>query len=196
VLIALCCLFLTAPFLFLITGYNIRLPLPTPVHLSHTAINLKTMREAARAKQGDMLPDLTDYIKHIAFQQELEYGKPAYSFPGTDEKILISTYEKTAGLPGITKSEHVLKRFDDEWCNAVLAEVPVSSIEKILLEQGSLVGVTLQTPKILGLDLRQLWTIILLWCIFLCPLLLFNYFFTPRKLYGIKIPLTVKDKEY
>ncbi len=194
--IALCCLFLAAPLLFLMSGHHVHLALPTPVGLDHSAINLKNMREADSVKLGNMLPDLTDYVKHIAFQQELEYGTPLYALPFDDEKITLSTFEKT-GTPGrIKKTEHVLKKFDDGWCDAVLAGIPDSSMEKILLEQGGLVGVTLQTPKILGFDPRQLWTIILLWCIFLCPLLLFNYFFTPRKLYGIKIPLTVKDKEY
>jgi hypothetical protein len=196
VVIAVCCLFLAAPLLFLMAGHRVQLALPTPVRTGNSAINLKNMRDADREKHGNMLPDLTDYMKHVAFQQELEYGSPLYALPDRDETITLSTFEHTGNPAGIIKSEHVLERFDERWCAAVLAGVPESSVEKILLDQGSLVGVTLQTPKILGFDARQLWTIILLWCIFLCPLLLFNYFFTPRKLYGIKIPLTVKNKEY
>ncbi|MEJ2662509.1 MAG: hypothetical protein P8107_00475 [Spirochaetia bacterium] len=196
VMISLCALYILAPLLFFITGRqgNVRVPIPITDH--HKEINLESLREAVHGKQTSMLPDLSDYIRHIAFQTRLAFGSLEYSFPKEDEKIELSVFNKSSADRRIKKSEHILETFDKHWCDKVLADIPRISIEHILLEQGGLVRVTLQKPKILGFNARQLWTIILLWCIFLCPLLLFNYYFTPRKLYGLGIPLTVKNKEH
>jgi len=196
VMISLCALYILAPLLFFITGRqgNVRVPIPITDH--HKEINLESLREAVHGKQTSMLPDLSDYIRHIAFQTRLAFGSLEYSFPKKDEKIELSVFNRSSADRRIKKSEHILETFDKHWCDKVLADIPQISIEHILLEQGGLVRVNLQKPKILGFNARQLWTIILLWCIFLCPLLLFNYYFTPRKLYGLGIPLTVKNKEH
>jgi len=157
---------------------------------------LNSMRKIALAKDTNLLPDLADYIIHIAYQERLEYGELEYKFPDENEKILLSTYDRDLNDNSIRKTRNVIKRFDAEWCARVLAEIPEQSLEQMLFEQGRFVTVKLEKPQLLYFDVRHLWTIFFIWCIFLCPLFLLHYYVTPQKLYRVKIPHLLKSKEY
>ena len=188
-------LFACSPLLFLFLSHHISIPLPTPVSKQETEINMDSLRRAALGKEGNLLPDLTDYIIHMAYQEGLDYGQMEYKFPEKDQQIMFSTYMTNPQDKSIRQNGIVAETYDNKWFSDLLAGIPPASLEKLLLDQGTLVTVGLQKPRLLYFDQRSLWTIIFLWCIFLCPLILFNYLFTPQKLYGIKMPLLSDSKE-
>jgi hypothetical protein len=188
-------LFSFSPLLFFLLNHHVSIPLPTPIKKQEAEIDLDSLRAAALIKESGFLPDLSDYIIHIAYQEGLNFGKFEYKFPESNEKIVLSNYISRAQDNSIAESDNIVEVFNQEWCAGLLTGIPKQSLEKMLLEQETPVAVNLQRPKLLYFDNHYLWTIIFIWCIFLCPLVLFNFLLTPQKLYRIKIPLALKSKE-
>jgi hypothetical protein len=195
VFFACICFFMVSPLLFFFLHHHVYIPIPTPVYAQGSEISLDAMRSIALKKEQNMLPDLSDYIIHIAYQERLEYGNPEYKFPYKDEKIMLSTYERDLSENEIKKTNNVIKTFNNQWFHQVIAEIPDYSLEKMLFDQGGLVTVSLEKPRLLHFEEGYVWTIFFIWCIFLCPLLLLRYFITPQKLYRVTMSILLKNKE-
>jgi hypothetical protein len=93
---------------------------------------------------GRQLPDLTDYVKHRAFQAGYFYGR-SYSFPAPGEKITIPVYRRE-GIEVFTRDK-VVKMFTDEWYKDIIGFAYNNGVPRLLLEQGMPVQVHVGTVE-------------------------------------------------
>ncbi len=99
---------------------------------------------SAGAPRGfnSQLPDLTDYLKHRAFQEGYFYGR-SYSFPEPGEKITVPVYRRE-GIEVFTRDK-VVKMFTDEWYKDIIGFAYNNGVPRILLAQGTPVQVQVGT---------------------------------------------------
>lgn len=91
---------------------------------------------------GRQLPDLTDYVRHRAFQEGYFYGRP-YVFPAPGEEITIPVYRQE-GIEVFTRDK-VVKMFTDEWYKDIIGFAYNNGVPRLLLEQGKPVQVHVGT---------------------------------------------------
>jgi hypothetical protein len=84
------------------------------------------------------LPDLADYVVHIAYQEALPYGRP-YGFPVGD--VVLPTYAAGRGPRGVQGNDELVIRYDDFWLSRALGDPVAGSVERLLLDQRSPVRV-------------------------------------------------------
>ena len=102
----------------------------------------KTARFAGTKKPayppGDGLPDLTDYIKHRAYQEGYLYGRE-YEFPYQDEKIILRMYEKQ-GIK-IFEQDKVFKIFTEMWYDGIITDASKNGVSRLLYAQNRAVQI-------------------------------------------------------
>ena len=91
---------------------------------------------------NQQLPDLTDYLKHRAFQEGYFYGR-SYSFPEPGEKITVPVYRQE-GIEVFTRDK-VVKMFTDEWYKDIIGFAYNNGVPRLLLAQGTPVQVQVGT---------------------------------------------------
>ncbi len=84
------------------------------------------------------LPDMADYVVHVAYQEALAYGRP-YGFPTGD--VVVAAFVPGRDPGRIERREQVVVRYDDAWLARALAEPAAGSVERLLLDQRSPVRV-------------------------------------------------------
>ncbi len=84
------------------------------------------------------LPDLADYVVHVAYQEALPYGRP-YGFPVGD--VVLPTYAAGLEPGGVRGNDELVIRYDDSWLSRALSEPAAGSVERLLLDQRSPVRV-------------------------------------------------------
>ena len=97
-----------------------------------------------RAEESNTLPDLTDYLKHRAFQEGYFYGR-AYVFPEPGEKITIPVYRRE-GIEVFTRDK-VVKMFTDDWYKDIIGFAYNNGVPRLLLAQGKPVQVQVGTVE-------------------------------------------------
>jgi len=80
-----------------------------------------------------LLPNITDYIRHQAFQEGYFYGMP-YTFPEPGQKITIPVYRKE-GIEVLSRDK-VVKMFTDDWYKDIIGSAYTDGVPRLLLEQG------------------------------------------------------------
>ncbi len=131
------------------------------------------------------LPNLADYITHIAYQQGLTFGRP-YGFPHPGERIYISNYQNAGQGNEIIKTFRVVKRFKESWLSETIAGAQVGSIERMLINQEEAVQVIIQEEIRVLLKKMSAFKIILISVFLIFSLYIWNFYLTPHQLYGIR----------
>ncbi len=119
--------FLTPSFFQNGAGY----PLPQPLR-GTKEISWDSLALLERSGRGGDLPDLSDYLTHIAFQEGYPYGRE-YRFPVRGEAVSVSRFEwdgRVIGKTGLT-----VREFTDEWYEDIMAHAAVQGITKLLVMQ-------------------------------------------------------------
>jgi hypothetical protein len=91
---------------------------------------------------GAELPNLADYLTHVAYQSWLAYGME-YRFPARNERLEISVFTEDAATDRILKSRRTVTTFDDRWLEQELSSPPAGSAARMLLDQRGAVRVRL-----------------------------------------------------
>jgi hypothetical protein len=120
--------------------------LPIPVlgaaanGLSWNAIEL---RRAESARPG-ALPDLVDAVAHAAYQDALPYGR-SFGLPARGERVTLAGFRWDPERRVIVESDNVMLTYDAVWLAGVAARMQPGSVERMLLDQGRLVEVTVKS---------------------------------------------------
>ena len=93
----------------------------------------KTIEELWIRRKAESLPDLADYFSHRAFQDGFLYGRK-YGFPAADEELYLPVFNGTFGEKLHEMKKPVL-RFDTEWFDNALNDIPPAGIEQLLISQ-------------------------------------------------------------
>ncbi len=125
-------------------GRNIRVP--APVELADAEEGHGSLPEALpelwQTSRGDGLPNLSDYIAHVAYQEGFAYGA-LFSFPDASAPLTLIEIREEEGR--LVEGKRVAAVYDEEWMRETLRSVPEGSIEQILLQQPISTGVV-RTP--------------------------------------------------
>ncbi|MBN2353168.1 MAG: hypothetical protein JXD23_11405 [Spirochaetales bacterium] len=184
VVIILC---LVYPVLLLLpASRSVSFPIPSPV-APGAPIAMSSIRRLSEAKSADSLPDLSDFVRHAAFQERLAYEKhPAYAIPAPGEYIAVSEYRTDASDGEVVRSEKTVLAFDDEWLRGLEKRAGRSSVATMLFAQGQCLSMAF-SREFRGDRFREGdWTIIVIFSIVLVPLLLLQYTAFPGLVYGMR----------
>lgn len=132
-------LLLFAPFLYQISAVADNITAPAPLRVTNDReISFSALRKTFYVKDKVRLPDLSDYIAHIAFLEGYKYGRP-YEFPSKDEEITIPVYKKVEGIA--YRENLIVKMFTDSWYESIITTGNKNSLIAMLINQKSPVGV-------------------------------------------------------
>lgn len=101
---------------------------------------LREMDARRSANDGERLPDIVDFVTHSAYQQTLTFGR-ASALPTRDERVTVMEYAVNPSTDAIVSRPRTVKSFDSAWLDSLTRSPAVSSIERLLLEQGKPVRV-------------------------------------------------------
>jgi hypothetical protein len=152
-------------------------------------ISLPALRRLSENQPASALPDLSDFVRHAAFQERLAYQeKPAYALPAAGERIVVSQY-RLVGHPGaadakIERDEQTMRSFDDAWLRTLEDEAGPSSVERMLFAQGRCLAVSFARQGASAVFAEKNWTIVIIFSIVLIPILLLHYTKLPSLVYG------------
>jgi hypothetical protein len=92
--------------------------------------------------EATQLPDLADYLSHVAYQEGLAYGRE-YRFPQPGETLYLDRFtENTDGT--YSRYEEAVLSFDGEWLDSRLADA-APGIPQILAAIGKPAGVVTES---------------------------------------------------
>jgi hypothetical protein len=120
--------------LLLPTGFPARAegPFPRPLR-GAPAISWESIALLGENRSPDLLPDLSDYLSHMAFQEGFSFGRE-YRFPVRDEEIKISRYNWNGKR--IERSDVTAKRFTEDWYEGIMSLAEAHGIPRLLIAQG------------------------------------------------------------
>ncbi len=118
------------------TGY----PVPVPVRYKHAPDfswdSLAVLSE--RKDNTGSLPDLSDYLTHMAYQEGFLYNRD-YTFPERNETIQVNRFVRKSGE--IFSRSDCVKQFTDTWYEDIMANASKDGITALLLAQEYPTGV-------------------------------------------------------
>lgn len=127
-------------------GRDIRVPAPVGIAGSDGSSGADSAPEALpelwSASRGDELPNLSDYLAHVAYQEGFPYGAD-FAFPDASAPLTLIEIREEEGR--LVEGTRVAAVYDDEWMREALRSVPEGSIERLLLQQPISTGVV-RTP--------------------------------------------------
>lgn len=173
---------------------NARMPVPE-ARTAEEGITLGAVRRLAAAKLPGDLPDLSDFVAHAAYQERLAYGaRPTYALPGGDDAIVLSTFRLNGTNTTVKESRRTVIAFGDQWLDGLAQQASRTSVERMLFDQGKCLSVSFRNSDPAGPLAQANWTIIIIFSIVLCPVILLEYTALPRLIYGRKSgPITRTD---
>ena len=121
----------------LLPGPGVRVPAPQRLRGAR-AYTWPALRRLWTESAASPLPDLADYVVHVAYQEAVAYGRP-YGFPSAD--VVVPAFVPGSDPRRIERRDEVVVRYDDAWLARTLAEPRPGSVERLLLDQRSPVRV-------------------------------------------------------
>ncbi len=182
VVVILC---LAYPILLMVpASSSVSFPVPRPV-APGLPVSMSSIRRLSEAKSADSLPDLSDFVRHAAFQERLAYERrPAYAIPAPGEGIVLSEYGTDPSGGEVMRSEKKILSFDDDWLRGLEKRAGRSSIARMLFAQGQCLSVVFARETRVNAFGEGNWTILVIFSIVLIPLLLLQYTPFPDLVYG------------
>jgi hypothetical protein len=89
------------------------------------------------ASPSGHLPDLSDYVAHMVYQEGMTFGLP-YGFPAENRnrEVKVSEYRPVRDGKSIVKKQRIIKSFDDPWLKDLLTPLRREGVERMLIRQG------------------------------------------------------------
>ena len=157
--------------------------IPVPVYNNlYVKSGIKILTDMNENNNSRELPDLTEFLAHLRFQEQIYYGA-VYSI-GEKADIMVDTYQMTSENK-IFKSSKPVKTAD-EWAETVLNSLPENSLEGMLLRQGRHQQFQLITFNTIFKNKYRFWSHSLLLLFLLIPLFIFYFYLTPAILNSIR----------
>ncbi|MBN2051017.1 MAG: hypothetical protein JW760_11265 [Spirochaetales bacterium] len=94
------------------------------------------------------LPDLTDYLTHLAYQEGFMYNRQ-YTFPEPGEEVTLTRYIRDGD--SIFSTAECVKQFTEHWYEDIMFQASENGITRVLLKQEHPSGVTIREIKKLSL---------------------------------------------
>jgi hypothetical protein len=117
---------------------------PLPV-LGARDFSWQSLARLSREKWSQRLPDYSDLVTHLAFQEALPFGR-AWRMPVPDERVYVREYAADLATGVITARQRTVKVFDSTWLRSVRGRTEPGSLEALLLAQGRPVAVAMRGP--------------------------------------------------
>lgn len=115
-------------------------PVPVPVRLQDAPdFSWESLAALSGREDSGSLPDLADYLTHMACQEGFLYGREAL-FPRPNESIEVLRFLERDGEI-FPRSDRV-KQFTDLWYEDIMADASKQGITALLLDQDYPAGVT------------------------------------------------------
>jgi len=115
-------------------------PVPVPVRYEQAPDfswdSLAVLSE--RKEETGSLPDLSDYLAHMAYQEGFLYNRD-YTFPGRNETIRVNRFVQQSGE--IFSRSDCVKQFTDTWYEDIMTDASKDGITALLLAQEYPAGV-------------------------------------------------------
>ena len=92
--------------------------------------------------RGKELPNLSDFLAHVAYQEGFAYGAE-YDFPTPGEPLTLLEIREEEGR--LVEATRVAAVYDNDWVERILTSVPQGSLEWLLVQQPNSTGVV-RTP--------------------------------------------------
>ncbi len=192
-IVGMCLLVAVTPFLLLVGGPTSKLSVPVPTSqagsssFSWGALEL-LWQSKGRNPEQTRLPDIAEYVVHMAFQEGLPYGGPygkPYSFPTRGSVLTVSNFKEDRRNHRITKTSQVVATYDEDWLAKTLDHPEPGSLERMLLDQSKPVSIVLQSVGSV-LPGFSLWKSSILFLFVFFVLFSFDFIWIPVLVYSDK----------
>ncbi len=184
-LILLIVIMILVPILFSIEAplYKIEVPVPKEVD-GVDDFSWNSLKILNNLEQNTGVPDISDYVVHMAFQEGFIYGAE-YKLPEADEELVLDSYKENKETGEIEKYYEVVFKFDQLWLSNVISEISKGSFEKLFIDQGKPVSISYNIKDIYFNDF-SLWNCLVLIIFVVFPIFFFDYLWTSTIIYDIK----------
>jgi len=176
-----------------VQGDNQFPPVPAPLAFgdmqSFTPSGLEELNSnktaSLEAGEGEgLLPDIADYITHLAYQENFLLGR-GYLFPRAGERVGISSFSDSGG-EGIEKNYQELFVFSVDWFEEILATEEPGGLLGLWINQGNPVGAAVVRQVNISVSMPFLLRHMAFCLIIFVPMVFLNNRLTPQLMYGIK----------
>ncbi len=122
-----------APLLYQFSYTVEKITLPAPVSVTKDkTVSFLSLKNLFNVKTDGALPDLSDYVAHMAFIDGYLYGRD-YGFPSADEQVGISVYKKEGAK--VYRENLMVNMFTDSWYKSIITSAEGSGLTGMLLNQ-------------------------------------------------------------
>ncbi len=87
------------------------------------------------------LPSFAGAVAHAAFLEGFQYGRE-FGMPREGERVVLREFDAVPGTAALRERSVTVAEFDSAWLLEVAARAQPGSLERMLLDQGGLVGVS------------------------------------------------------
>lgn len=123
-------------------GTSVAAPLPV---LGARDFSWQSLSRLSQEKRSRRLPDYSDLVTHLAFQEALPFGRE-WRMPVSDERVYVREFAANPVTGAIVARQRTVKVFDSTWLRSVRGRTAPGSLEALLLAQGRPVAVAMQGP--------------------------------------------------
>ena len=113
---------------------------PAPVAGAGGGFTLEGLLRIGEPRAPGALPNIADYVAHVAYQEGLAYGRE-YALPAPGEELRLPRFRYEGSR--VIRYDETVVRYTDEWLNGVLDRV-TSGVEALLMAQDGPVRVVLR----------------------------------------------------
>ena len=159
--------------------------------MSGSIIETNSIGSANPSSNTDV-PDISDYVTHMAFQEGFIYGAE-YKLPKADEELVSDFYKENKETGEIEKYYKVVFRFDELWLSNLISEINKGNFEKLFIDQGKPVSISYDIKDIYFNDF-SLWNCLVLLVFIIFPIFFFDYLWTSTLIYGNKRDTQIASK--
>lgn len=117
-------------------GARAPVPVPRPAAVGRVEPTFAGLSELHAAELDHALPDLSDFVAHVAYQQGLPFGR-TYGVPVAGEQVQLTRYEEVED-GSYREYRQTIVTFDHDWLAEVLT---ADGLPALLLDDGRTSGV-------------------------------------------------------
>lgn len=124
---------LVIPLLFHVSVSFEKVAVPVPYRLTgDTTLSLDSLRRLSHSHKDAHIPDLGDFVAHMAFIDGYQYGRE-YKFPEKDEKINVPVFRTEQGL--VYRENLMVNMFTDAWYHSIITPGSSTGLITLLVNQ-------------------------------------------------------------
>ena len=145
-----------------------------------------SLQELWENKDAESLPDLSDYLAHIAFQEGIMF-KGVYEYPQRGRPLSVSYYKANYENNNIKKNTIVKEEYNKLWFKTKLKDLEENSIQKMLLLQGEAQEVAVREVAYFFMKRLPSTSCLIIFIVLYLVIVLMDLYLTPTLLYDTKM---------